>query len=230
MRSGGSLRVKWKNLARDTQIFLAARNSMISKPASGMKSFNLEEMEIHLYCSRPVEKDKDGEIQFAPPFKFVDASEFLSSHPKFGGKNDEDILKYISATSYGSTRKRNQGSNTSGPGVLCDDSLSEERYFIVSASSKKPIGSKRMKKEHERSKKEEQFIRKFFHIHEEMKATNDIMRRMADGCDVERKAEREYRLLQVLPPYSSKYKAIIDRMSGRNLEEASDGTADDYIW
>lgn len=43
-------------------------------------------MAMDLYRKRAGKRDEDGVMQFSPPFKYVDAAEFLSNEPKFSDR------------------------------------------------------------------------------------------------------------------------------------------------
>lgn len=88
-RTPGSLRVKWQTLQRESQIYLAAKQKVFGNPRSGMTTGDCEALTMKLYCTRAGRKDEHGNDIFASPFRYIEAAEYLSVHPKFGGRTPE---------------------------------------------------------------------------------------------------------------------------------------------
>lgn len=88
-RTAGALRVKFQVLSRELQHFIAARKSAHNKPRSGATDVDTDELTMRLYCAREGRKDKDGQDVYEMPFKYREAADFLSQHPKFGGRSEE---------------------------------------------------------------------------------------------------------------------------------------------
>lgn len=64
-RSQESLRTKWRRLARNTQIYLACRETILKKRPSGTNEVELESLITDLYRKKPGRKDKDGIFMYA---------------------------------------------------------------------------------------------------------------------------------------------------------------------
>lgn len=92
-RTAGALGVKWKVSSRGVHHLLSARKAPNNIPMIGATDGGMDDLTIRLYCMRVIRKDKNGQEVYEVPFIYVDAVEFLSQHPKIGGRSGEDSDK-----------------------------------------------------------------------------------------------------------------------------------------
>lgn len=193
-RTAGSLRVQWKVLPREVQHFLSARKAAHNNPKSGAKDADIDEIYMRLYCARAGSKDKNGQDVYALPFKYFDAPNFSSQHPKFGGKN-------AAKNNQIGLRAIRRGGSTER-----DDT---ER---ASDSQKRPTGVKNEFHEAQKRRGEVEVVKTLQYIIEELRRSTGVMPSVLEGQEKTRLKEKNIMLLKVLPPDSVEYKALLNEM------------------
>lgn len=88
-RSPHSLRCFWCRLARETQIYLSCASTIKKRRVSGADVHTVNAMTMELYRRRNSTKDKDGNMCYSPPFRYVDAVRYLENEPKFSEQYEE---------------------------------------------------------------------------------------------------------------------------------------------
>ena len=161
---------------------------------SGRTEEDLIEMTMRMYKARSGRKDKDGVKKDGAEFKFMDAAAYLSNFPKFGGLSNE---------AEGTAIKEAMRPSSPRSGFDSDEEV---------VSYIRPRGVKAVKKEQYRKKIAERKAGSQVKKQENIDQSTKAMHRLADGQERDRRAERNYRLLQMLPKESAPYKAIVEAM------------------
>lgn len=193
-RTSGALKSKWCSLRRHVMIYLAAKEFVMNGNNSGRTEEELMEMAMKLFQARAGKVGKDGVKQDACAFKFLAAANYLSDFPKFGG---------LTAEAEETAIKEAMKSSSSRSGF---DSNEEVIKYT------RPKGVKAVKKEMYRKKTAENKNRSEKHKQNNWEKSTRAMHRLANGQERDRRAERNYRLLQNLPNECAAHKEIMAAM------------------
>lgn len=193
-RTAGALRVKWQALAREVQHYLGARKAAHNKPRSGSTEVDIEELTMRLYCARAGRKDSNGHDVYALPFKYVEAANFLASHPKFGGRSEADEKRL---------RDSAMGREESGDG---------EDTAASGVGRKRPRGVKADKRAVQKARGDAEVADTLREIKEELSKNTAVMRSVAEGQEKSRLHDKNVMLLQVLPPDSEVYRNVLKKV------------------
>ena len=216
-RSAESLRCKWGQLARETQHFLSAREKVKRQNISGATDEDEAMLIMDLYRKKAGRHDKEGVFQFAPPFKFIDAADYLSLQPKFGGRaSGQDNGDCVIAAEVVSSRK---SSTASARDAKVDLVVNEDEIEIQPSSRNRPVGVKRAKRQENEKNSSQQLARTLAELSKKMDVENDVLLSIKTSAEEAADAENDHRLLQLLDKNSQEYHEIMhDMLRDRRLK------------
>lgn len=245
-RTEDSLRNNWRRLARDTQIYLARRETVLEKCPSGAKEDDVEDLINELYRKKAGKKDKDGVLMYAPPFKYVEAALELSKSPKFESK----CTSGRKSRSSGAMQPQGLPSNPDTGGEMSDavqscplsnpkvghsypleeqltgDTSLKDSY---SGHKKRPKGIRKMKEEQRMETDVRRMEIAIDKLSKRMDEGTTVLKRIQSHAEQQSKADNAFKLLQVLPSGSDAYQKILEDLlraqqeaAGRN-EQNHDG-------
>ena len=205
---------------------------------SGMTEENMGELVMNLYCKKAGKELEDGSYQLAKPFKFIEASNFLSDHPKFGGKSEEEENKVINRLVVNPNVNENTVDNTHNVGsdetaasllgseidsdiqkeIAPTDFGSEVDKEIKARPYKRPKGIRSKKRDEINDLRKQKNGASIVEMTGAMNRTNVVLEKMAFGQEVERKNDHDYMILQLLSKNSVQYKNILSELIARRTD------------
>lgn len=240
-----SARTTWRRLARETQISLAFRETVLEKRPSGANEDDVEDLMNELYQKRAGRKDKDGVFMYAPPFKFRDAASELANVPKFEskgtwGKNS----KPCSGSRARSTEsKAGIGGASDSAHVQSEmvartehaypevDSVNGQGSLLegLSAIRERPKGIRRLTEEQKVEAEVQRMELVIDKLSKRMDEGTSVLKRIQSHAERQSKAGNAFRLLQILLSDSDTYRRILEDLlkvqedpdTGAGVEESS---------
>lgn len=82
-RSRDSLKTQWRRMGRQCQSFIHCRAAVRVQRSAGTSGETFDDAVMNMYRQKTGRVDMNGIYQYATPFKFVEAAEFLQQQPKF---------------------------------------------------------------------------------------------------------------------------------------------------
>lgn len=190
-RQPAALKAKWCSLRKGVNIYLAAKEHIMKGNNSGRTDEELMEMTMTYYKFKAGRTMPNGERKDSAEFKYMEAATFLSDYPKFGGISEEEEDKAIKGAMQ--------------PEINSSSKEDEGKY-------KRPKGVKAMRREVFKKKGIEKKENERKLKQKNIQETNKIMNRLAISQERDRRAERNFRLMQMLPKESDRFKELFKLM------------------
>ena len=205
-------------MARETQHFLSAREKVKRPKLSGATDEDEVMLIMDLYRKKAGLHDKEGVFQFAPPFNFIDAADYLSLQPKFGGRaSGQDSGDCFVAAEVISSIK---ASTASARDVKIHEVVNEDEIEIQPSSRNGPVGIKRSKRQENDKNSSQQLAKTLAELSKKMDVGNDVLLSIKTSAEEAADAENDNRLLLLLDKNSQEYQEIMhDMLRDRRLKK-----------
>lgn len=109
-RTAEALRVEWKALSKEVQLYLIERKAAQNKPISWLKDVYMVEITMKLYCAQARRKGSNEHFIYTIAFNYTNSAHCLRDNLEFSGPGEE--LKNMTDSAMGCADCSDRGEGT----------------------------------------------------------------------------------------------------------------------